>query len=192
MFVGHFLLQHFFSFLSLAHSLADIPSKSTTTSIQSPYIWNQSTQSLETTSEKSFLEYHGRMTSQSTLSSADRWKSKSFPFPYLLQPSSFLCKEKPQWNEHFLDHPKPKEYPQHIQLPNSNEIFYEKQFDTPHEPSSDRSSTLTYQQVQELNHPHEDICILYLGPHGNRGFEDNFGEKTLYPPKSSLLTLHSN
>lgn len=87
-----FPLQNQFS-PPLAHSLANVPSKSTTTSIQSPYIWNQSTQSLETTSEKSFLEYHGRMTSQSTLSSTDPWKSKLSSFTtFYKQHLSFIKK----------------------------------------------------------------------------------------------------
>lgn len=87
-----------------------------------------------------------------------------------------------------------KEYPQHIHLPNNNEIFYEKSFDplNPSLSSSDRFSTLTYQQVQELNHPHDEICVLYLGPNGTRGFEDNLVDNYPHPSKSSLLTLQSN
>ena len=110
---------------------------------------------------------------------------------------SFLSEDKQKWNEYFDEHSKPKEYPQHIHLPNCNEIFYEKHFDHLADlnsslSSSDRFSTLTYQQVHELTHPHEEICVLYLGPNGSRGFEDNLGEKMPHLSTSSLLTLHSH
>jgi thiol-disulfide isomerase/thioredoxin len=63
----------------LAHSFDNIRSKSFTSSVQSPYIWNKSTSSMEITSQKSleesFSEYNGRMISQSTISKTE---SKSF------------------------------------------------------------------------------------------------------------------
>lgn len=84
-------------------------------------------------------------------------------------------------------------YPQNIHLSKSNEIFYEKKFDTTNDvnysQSSDRLSTLTYQHVKDTNHTlsnlKEEICILYLGPNRCRGFEDNFDNET----KSSTLSL---
>ena len=64
---------------TLSETKIDTRSKS---SVDSPYIWNKSTQSIETnsrkSSEESFSEYNGRMISQSTISKSDQLKSKSF------------------------------------------------------------------------------------------------------------------
>lgn len=105
----------------------------------------------------------------------------------------------------FLNYPLSDEYHQHIHLSNGHEIFYEKQFEEAplefsHSPSYDRFSTLTYQHVKETNQrelfdPKEEICVLYLGPNGRRGFEENHTDErstTENPSKLSLLTLKSH
>ncbi len=106
---------------------------------------------------------------------------------------NFDSVEKRTWTEYLDENIQPNDYPQRIHLPNCNEIFYEKQFDHSNQSlSSDRFSTLTSEHVHDRNHPEEEICVLYLGPNGTRGFEENFPDKILHPSKLSLLTLKSN
>ncbi|CAF3532235.1 unnamed protein product [Rotaria sp. Silwood1] len=172
-------------------------SKSITSSEQSPYIWNRSIQTKENDSQQSskqsttekINEYNGRIISKSSINTTF---------------TNDQLKKNETCNESIDDNIKQNslpsdEYQQHIYLPNSNEIFYEKQYDNTNDvnysSSSDRFSTLTYQHVKDtnivLNNQQEEICILYLGPNRCRGFEDNLHNET-NSSKLSLLTLKSH
>jgi hypothetical protein len=129
------------------------------------------------------------MISQSAISTIDSSKSKfsqnlSLNFKFLI--------ENRTWIEQLN---RSDDYPQHIHLPNCNEISYEKQYEFSPSLSSDRLSTLTYQHVKNANNrsinPQEEICILYLGPNRRRGFEDNIPDEN-HSSKLSLITLKSH
>ncbi|CAF0949735.1 unnamed protein product [Adineta steineri] len=167
--------------------------QSITSSQQSSYIWNKSSSTIENNTQQSQLttEYNGRMISQSTLNTISNGNQST---------------KKETWNEHFYDNINTNlfssnEPHQHIHLSNSNEIYYEKQYDNTDEfyPSSslsfDRFSTLTYEHINDTtNHrknQQEEICILYLGPNRCRGFEDNLPIENT-SSKVSLITLKSH
>lgn len=100
------------------------------------------------------------------------------------------------YNKHFDDTKSvAHDDQQYINLPNSNEIFYHKQYDNFDEfnysLSSDRFSTITYQDIKDKNQE-ENLCILYHGPNRYRGFEDNLPNKLTNSSKLSLLTLKSH
>ena len=113
--------------------------------------------------------------------------------------SSLVYLVKQTWPDHLIDDYHQQ---QHIHLPNCNELFYEKQSDE-HPMEYDRFSTITYQHVKDTNdltrtdsdHVKEEVCVLYFGPHGRRGFEENHSDDhqtAQHPSKLSLLTLKSH
>ncbi|CAF2533701.1 unnamed protein product [Rotaria sp. Silwood2] len=196
-FVLYFKKQNLFSSNLLANSDHNSKSKSITSSAQSPYIWNRSIQTIENDSQQSskqltteeINEYNGRIISKSSINTAfvnDQSKKNE------------MCNESINDNIK-INQLTSDEYHQHIHLPNSNEIFYEKQYDNINDfnysSSFDRFSTLTYQHVKDtnyfLNNQQEEICVLYLGPNRCRGFEDNLYNET-NSSKLSLLTLKSH
>ncbi|CAF4701669.1 unnamed protein product, partial [Rotaria socialis] len=141
----------------------DIKSESIASSQLSPSIWNSSIHTIENDdshpSSKQLIseevnEYNGRTISK---------------FPIY----TTLTNDQPKNNDNIeINKFTTDQYLQHVYLPNSNEIFYEKQFENTNQfnysLSSDRFSTLTYQHVKDtnqyLNNQQEEICILYLGP----------------------------
>ena len=133
------------------------------------------------------------MISQSAISTIDSSKSK---FSQILSLNFKFLIENQTWIEQLNHYNQSDDNPQHIHLPNCNEISYEKQYEFNPSLSSDRLSTLTYQHVKNtnnrsINNPQEEICILYLGPNRRRGFEDNIPDEN-HPSKLSLLTLKSH
>ncbi|CAF1984428.1 unnamed protein product [Rotaria magnacalcarata] len=167
----------------------DIKSESIASSQLSPSIWNSSIHTIENDDShpssqqlisEEVNEYNGRTISKFSI-------------------NTILTNDQPKNNDNIeIKKFTTDQYLQHVYLPNSNEIFYEKQFENTNDfnysSSSDRFSTLTYQHVKDtnqyLNNQQEEICILYLGPNRCRGFEDNLHNET-NSSKLSLLTLNS-
>ncbi|CAF1040807.1 unnamed protein product [Rotaria sordida] len=171
--------------------------KSITSSQQSPYIWNRSIQNIENDSQQSskqltteeINEYNGRIISKSSINTT---------FTNDQSKKNEIYNESIDNNIEIIPLTS-DQYQQHIHLSNSNEIFYEKQYNNinnfNYSSSFDRFSTLTYQHVKDtnyfLNNQQEEICILYLGPNRYRGFEDNLHNE-IHSSKLSLLTLKSH
>lgn len=141
------------------------------------YRWATESNSPSDQSSRKFVkdekDYDGRLSSNST--STTKEEKQSFV------PEEFLSTD---------------EYRQNVHLSDRNELFYEKQFDEIRRSfSNDRFSTLTTQNVKNATQSidnQEDICVLFLGPHGVRGFEENRRDDEQIPSKLSLLTLKSN